>query len=214
MSLLVSSSLSRRYSNYFWSCHPPTAQGIEQFYTHQWHPAWCWLSWPLRRLTPGLRREGNGSSLEPSPRFRFVVNHSLGPLTVRISAKILPVTRQGEGLRLCTRRLETGLSQLGVKWGSRGSCENSGSWCCPSMTLDLRLKANTPHLIIWLPLCNYVCGISRYDIWPGQARPRSIGARKHKMGRQISPSTDPSRAQILFWFRPVPLLHQLSSHDL
>ena len=119
-----------------------------------------------------------------------------------------------EGLRLCTRRLETGLSQLGVKWGSRGSCENSGSWCCPSMTLDLRLKANTPHLIIWLPLCNYICGISRYEIWPGQARPRSIGARKHKMGRQISPSTDPSRAQILFWFRPVPLLHQLSSHDL
>ena len=103
------------------------------------------------------------------PRFRFVVNHSLGPLTVRISAKILPVTRQGEGLRLWTRRLETGLPQFGVKWGFRGSCENSDSWCCPSMTLDLRLKANTPHLVIWLPLCDYICGISKYEIWSGQA---------------------------------------------
>ena len=74
-----------------------------------------------------------------------------------------------EGLRLCTRRLETGLSQLGVKWGSRGSCENSDSWCCPSMTLDLRLKANTPQLTIWLPLCNYISGISRYELWSGQA---------------------------------------------
>ena len=152
------------------------------------------------------------------PRFRFVVNHSLCPLTVRISAKILPVTRQAGRVATVNQAIgkqvcpSLGSNEVPVK--SIGSCGNSDSWCCPSMTLDLRLKANTPDLIIWLPLCNYICGISRYEIWPGQARPRSIGVRKHKMGRQISPSTDPSRAQILFWFRPVPLLLQLSSHDL